>query len=62
MNRAREHRMDAVISEQADRIEALEGLVVDLVSRCRAAEAAADVDVLDARFMERIRALGIEVE
>ena len=54
------------LHERVDMLErendALRELVVDLTIRAQTLENVADVNVLDARFCERMEKLGIEVE
>lgn len=56
------HELNSVISGQADRIAELESLAVDMYYRVKAAEEVAEMDIMDARFVERMRELGIEVD
>lgn len=55
------NQLNAIVSQQADRIAELERLTADLYYRAKVAEEVAEMDIMDARFVERMRELGIEV-
>lgn len=56
------NQLNAIVSQQADRINELESLTADLYYRAKVAESVAEMDIMDARFVERMRGLGIEVD
>lgn len=56
------NQLNAIVSQQADRINELERLTADLYYRAKVAEEVAEMDIMDARFVERMRELGVEVD
>lgn len=55
------NQLNAIVCQQADRISELERLTADLYYRAKVAEEVAEMDIMDARFVERMRELGVEV-